>query len=312
MRVFDACALLYDKECWRSYLHRFIEPAPEYLKVFAPAFCRFFNVDKERYLSLLMQDAFRAVEFLVNKYDVELDMIIPERRKNGIVGEFIMGSPQPTFDGLTVNEKLLISAVNSPGAQVWVGLPLGRPKLAVEIIETSLKRGASGANIIPFLDQVDVLDCSLSPIFSALSEAGLPTWIHTGHHFASRFPQGADSWRKIDELALRFPDLKIVMGHAGWPNVLESILVTSRHENVYLEFSSHRAKSILNRPEWFGLRNATLAPTRYKILFGTSTWVNSRPAHVLAAELNILNLPLGVLNDWVFNNAVSLTNGIRR
>jgi hypothetical protein len=41
----------------------------------------------------------------------------------------------------------------------------------------------------------------------------------------------------IDQVASDFPELPILVRHAGWPWVREAIAVAMRHRNVYLELS---------------------------------------------------------------------------
>ena len=41
-------------------------------------------------------------------------------------------------------------------------------------------------------------------------------------------------------IAANFPELQIVMSHAGYPWVLESVLLAWKYPNVYLELAAHR------------------------------------------------------------------------
>ncbi len=306
--IADACSLVLDTDGWRAYLLRFAEPAPEYLSVFGAAFCRLFDGDLQKYQAALATSPQAAVDYLL-PVDRRIDTrrTLEERRQRGVVLEFLMGSAEETGSGATVNESMLHALAHEPGTDIWVGLPLNDPSRAMQTLEDSVAHGARGSNVIPFLDGVPVTDPRNTHLFGALAEAGLPVWIHSGHHFASRYRQGADSWRDIDDLARRHPRLTIVIGHAGWPQVLESTLVASRHANVHLEFSSHRPRVIGAEPEWRALIRAAHGPLRKKILFGTSRWVNPQPVDVLAAELASLPIAPEVASDWLSGNALRLS-----
>ena len=66
-----------------------------------------------------------------------------------------------------------------------------------------------------------------------LERGGLPVLIHSGH------PIFTLPW-SIEELAVAFPGVKVVMGHMGHGNVVyinASIDIAARNPNVYLETS---------------------------------------------------------------------------
>jgi predicted TIM-barrel fold metal-dependent hydrolase len=69
----------------------------------------------------------------------------------------------------------------------------------------------------------------------------------------------------IDEIALYFPELPIVIAHTGWPWVEEAIAVVSKHPNVYLGTSAHSPKYW--KPEMVQFLNSRRG--RGKVLFGT-------------------------------------------
>jgi predicted TIM-barrel fold metal-dependent hydrolase len=71
------------------------------------------------------------------------------------------------------------------------------------------------------------------PLMELLQERGLPVLLHSGH------PIFTLPW-SIEELAVAFPDVKVIMGHMGHGNVVyinASIDIAARNPNVYLETS---------------------------------------------------------------------------
>jgi predicted TIM-barrel fold metal-dependent hydrolase len=75
----------------------------------------------------------------------------------------------------------------------------------------------------------------------------------------------------LDRVAVKFPDLKIVAGHAGWPWVTEMVALLWRHPNVYADISGIR-------PKYMGMVETGWAPLVHygnnilkdKILFATA------------------------------------------
>jgi len=87
---------------------------------------------------------------------------------------------------------------------------------------------------------------TLAGIYRAAQEARVPVMIHTGtsifpsarHRFADPMP--------IDDVAVDFPKLRIILAHGGRPLYGETaFFLARRHENVYLELSGIPPRKIL-------------------------------------------------------------------
>lgn len=78
----------------------------------------------------------------------------------------------------------------------------------------------------------------LREVYGACEEAGVPVLIHTG---TSVFPGARARYgdpMDVDDVAVDFPRLQIVMAHCGRPFWFEqAFFVARRHENVWLELS---------------------------------------------------------------------------
>jgi predicted TIM-barrel fold metal-dependent hydrolase len=79
---------------------------------------------------------------------------------------------------------------------------------------------------------------ALGKIYRRCEARGLPVMIHTG---TSIFPGARSKWGhplEVDDVAIDFPDLKILMAHGGRPFWMEeAFFVLRRHPNVHLELS---------------------------------------------------------------------------
>ncbi|MDX3072644.1 amidohydrolase family protein [Streptomyces sp. NPDC088354] len=308
--VVDACSLVYDDIGWRLYLARLAHNAPEYLDVFSGAFCRTFGAAHQDYRDALARRWQDAVDVLLppGRPRFDLDAHLAARQRQGVVAEFAMGSQELRPDGRTVNAWLLdTTAAVRDRVHVWAGIGLRDPAAALRELERAVAGGARGLCVIPFLDGTDPLDPRYAPVFDAAAALRLPVWLHTGHHFAARYPTGLGSWRTVETLASRHQDLLLVAGHAGWPDVQDMLLTAARHPGVYLEFSSHRPRRMpAPGSGWAPLLHHATSLARHRVLFGTSTWVNPVPVAVLADELTALRLPSDVTAAWLHGNARAL------
>ena len=81
-------------------------------------------------------------------------------------------------------------------------------------------------------------------------------WNHTfggNHNIGIAFYNGGTLY--IDEVALDFPELRIVCGHIGWPWTEEMIAVAWKHRNVFIDTSAHLPKHFPERFVYWMQRN---------------------------------------------------------
>lgn len=97
-----------------------------------------------------------------------------------------------------------------------------------------------GVKIVPPVQKFDISDKKFDVIWKKLIDYNIPLWVHTGHQVST-----IGSIAKyghpmlIDEVAMRHPDLTIIMGHMGTPWFWDAYSVVLRHPNVYIDVSAH-------------------------------------------------------------------------
>ncbi len=95
---------------------------------------------------------------------------------------------------------------------------------------------------------------------------GIPVIFHTGTTYNREAPLGLSRPWLFDEVAMRFPDLRIVLAHLGHPFYDECLVVIRKHPNLYADISA-----LFYRPWQF--YNMMILAQEYKVthklLFGT-------------------------------------------
>jgi hypothetical protein len=81
-------------------------------------------------------------------------------------------------------------------------------------------------------------DPSLDPLWQYAQRHELPVLLHTGTTFVSQAPLECTLPRWIDNVAIRFPQLKIVMAHLGHPYEGECIVTIRKHPHVFADISA--------------------------------------------------------------------------
>jgi predicted TIM-barrel fold metal-dependent hydrolase len=94
----------------------------------------------------------------------------------------------------------------------------------------------------------------------------LPVLLHTGTTFISQTPLDCTLPRHIDDIAIRFPQVKIIMAHLSHPYEGECVATIHKHPNVYADCSA-----LYYRP--FQLYHSLMLVQEYrswgKVLVGT-------------------------------------------
>ncbi len=109
------------------------------------------------------------------------------------------------------------------------------------------------------------------PIYEVIAEYKLPAIFHTGHSgMGTGMPGGGGvrlKWGQpmlIDDVAVDFPDMKIILAHPSWPWVDESLSMALHKDNVFIDLSGWSPKYF--QPQIIQYANTQL---KHKMMFGS-------------------------------------------
>lgn len=95
-----------------------------------------------------------------------------------------------------------------------------------------------GVKFGPIYNGVSLLDPRLEPVYEYLQRHNLPLTMHMGTTYGRNAPINYGRPLDVDTIAMRYPDLKMVMAHMGHPWYEECIVVARKQPNVYCEVSA--------------------------------------------------------------------------
>ena len=98
--------------------------------------------------------------------------------------------------------------------------------------------GLKGAKFGPIYNGVSLLDPRLKPVYAYLQKNNLPLTMHMGTTYGRNAPVHYGRPLDVDTIALKYPDLKMIMAHMGHPWYEECIVVARKQPNVYCEVSA--------------------------------------------------------------------------
>ena len=109
------------------------------------------------------------------------------------------------------------------------------------------------------------------PIYEVINEYGLPAIFHTGHSGMGTGMRGGGGMRLkygepmlIDDVAVDFPDMKIILAHPSWPWVDQSLSMALHKDNVVIDLSGWSPKYVPKQVIQYA--NTQL---KHKMLFGS-------------------------------------------
>lgn len=126
--------------------------------------------------------------------------------------------------------------------------------------------GLSGLKMGPIYAGFDPRDACCDPVYAYCQERGVPILFHSGTTYRRDAPLGYTRPWLWDEVAIRYPELRMVLAHLGHPFYDECLAVIRKHPHVYADISA-----LYYRPWQF--YNMLILAQEYvithKLLFGT-------------------------------------------
>ena len=184
----------------------------------------------------------------------------------------------------TVDERLTgrppipndeIAAFAAENADIMLAFASVDPTRGPEAVDEAKRLiaagGIRGFKLHPPLQQFHPNDQRIYPFYEVINEAKLPVIFHTGHSgIGTGMPGGGGVRLKygnpmdIDDVAVDFPEMPIIMAHPSFPWQDEAISVCLHKPQVYIDLSGWS-------PKYFSPTLVQYANTllRHKVLFGS-------------------------------------------
>ncbi|HVW09269.1 MAG TPA: amidohydrolase family protein [Bryobacteraceae bacterium] len=192
------------------------------------------------------------------------------------VDERLTGRPMVPND-----EVIQFAHDNADVAIPFASIDPTRGPEAVREARRLIAAGARGLKLHPPLQQFSPNDSLAYPLYEVFADAKLPVLFHTGHSgIGTGMPGGGGIRLKygnpmaIDDVAVDFPGLPIILAHPSFPWQDEAISVCLHKPTVYIDLSGwspkyfsatlvQYANSLLKNKVLFGSDYPLLTPDRW-------------------------------------------------
>ena len=156
----------------------------------------------------------------------------------------------------------------------------------------------------PFRFGIRANDKKFYPLYAKAVELDIPVFVYTTMTYRTDFPMDIGHPVYLDEVAMDFPELRIIAGLGGWPWVPEMVGVARRHRNVYISTAGHRPKYFATPGSgWEMLMQFGNTLLQDQVVFASSWWTYDMPIGQVVDEMKALPLKDSVKDKWLYQNA---------
>ncbi|MFK4086176.1 amidohydrolase family protein [Kribbella sp. NPDC020789] len=154
------------------------------------------------------------------------------------------------------NDNTIAFVRDNPAKRIgFLSVNPARPG-ALDEADRCREQGLVGVKLGPNYQNFDPLGEPALAFYDYCQRHGLPILFHSGASPIREAPLRYTYPLVTDEIALRFPELRIVMAHMGHPWSRETVVTIRKHPHVYADVSSIYLRpwvlyqSLINAVEW--------------------------------------------------------------
>jgi hypothetical protein len=177
-------------------------------------------------------ETFFSLQALLNAFDeagIERGVLLPLRSER--------------YGWIVSNEYIAETVAQAPDRLVgFAGVTPLRHDAVAQLSHAVEILGLRGLKLHPPIQMFDPADTACFPLYEALEHYGLPVLFHTGSG-PSQLSDRCSNPHLVDEVAVHFPHLKIVLAHAGRFWYQETLTMMRRHPNIYIDISANVGKA---------------------------------------------------------------------
>lgn len=156
----------------------------------------------------------------------------------GVEAAIVLGFHAPHTDVVVPNDWIAAYCRQAPGR--WFGFasvnPV-EPGAREELERAHQELGLVGLKLGPTYQDWHVADERAFPVYHYCQRHGLPILIHQATTFPREAPLRYALPIQLDEVAIRFPELRIVLAHLGHPWEADAAVTVRKHPHLFADLS---------------------------------------------------------------------------
>lgn len=170
--------------------------------------------------------------------------LLSDMYSNNITRSVVL--PIEYHDGIERSLQLIEECRDAPHLIPFCSVHPKDP-LSIKKMHKYMQMGAKGLKLHPNFQQMRPNDRELFPLYTEYAAYRLPLILHsglTGQESRFRFGSKFSSLEFIETIPKNFPEMPVVLAHAGISQYQQAISLAQKYENVYLELSGQPTRHI--------------------------------------------------------------------
>ncbi len=167
--------------------------------------------------------------------------------QNGVDYSVALAEISPLSTGICTNEMIEDFCKVSPRLIPFCTInPYLHPNMGEMLEDLCLNHGFKGLKLLPSYNYFYPNDNFIYPLYAVAEKLGIPVLFHTGTSIFYGVRVKYANPIYFDDVAVDFPNLKIIMAHGGrglWYN--EALTIARLHKNIYIEVSGLPPQKLL-------------------------------------------------------------------
>jgi len=206
----------------------------------------FYRTYTASYLALLSAEWGERADWMMSHY-AGPENYLALMDECGIDYTVVLAELAPITTGICTNEDVAAFCAHSPRLLPYASVnPLTSAQPADELRRLVAEHGFRGLKLYPTYQYFYPNDPLLYPLYAVAEELGIPVSLHMGSSVftGSRIKYGDPI--HLDDVAVDFPRLSLLMCHCGRPFWYEQAFGLARlHRNIYMEISGLPPQKLL-------------------------------------------------------------------
>jgi len=168
-----------------------------------------------------------------------------------------------------------------------------------------------GVKMGPVYAGFDPRDDRCRPIYEFCQDRVLPVLLHTGTTFNRLAPLRFTRPILFDDLAMEYPDLRMILAHLGHPFFEECICVIRKHPNVYADLAALHYRpwqfyNMLMAAQEYRVMHKLLLGTDYPFAGAAETLAGLRSVNDVTGRAGLPTVDLEAIESIIERDAMAL------
>ena len=170
-----------------------------------------------------------------------------------------------------------------------------------------------GLKLAPIYQNYHPMDERMQPVYEYCERKGIPVLFHQGTTFPRRAPLKYSFPVQLEDVALRYPELRMVIAHLGHPWIEDTVVLIRKQPHMFADISAlyYRPWQFYNglmSAVEYGVANKLLLGSDYPFTKPAETIIRLRDVNQVVGQSGLPRIPEAVIESLIQRDTLALLN----